>query len=286
MCKLVFTMLNIKSDVFRRANFLLTALGLRKKGFYTPYNYLNMVPATSAPYPEVFDHLDRFRSSYETILAILGSHEAYYLNTHKGAITPNWHSDYLSPLDAAGIYSFVAHYKPSRIIEIGSGNSTFFMARAVADHGLDTRITCIDPQPRVAISSLPVDIQRRALSIADIAQLSRLAAGDFLFVDSSHYLQPNFDVDIIFNRVLPRLKPGVIVHFHDIFLPFGYPSSWHHHRFNEQIGLIGWLLTGKLEPIFASHYIWREMQPQLTGACKSFAINTPANGGSLWVRVK
>lgn len=279
-------MAGIKSEVFWRANFLLTALGVRKKGFYTPYSYLNAMASAAQPFPEVFDLFDKFGSAFKQFLTVMDSHEEFYINTHKGVINPNWSSSFLSRLDGASIYSFVAHFKPDQIIEIGSGNSTVFMTRAIVDHGLNTKMTCIDPQPRIAIDALPVQIVRRALSIDDVARVSSLRAGDILFVDSSHILQPNFDVDIILNRIFPRLRPGVFVHFHDIFLPYPYPSSWKKYHFNEQNGLISWLLTDKVEPVFASHYVWREMPIDLNAICKKFPLNTAANGGSLWLKIK
>ena len=282
----MFDWSSLRSYVFRRANFLLTALGLRQKGFYTPYNYLSSIPPSSPTYPEVFDLLERFRPSYQKMLAVMADHEAFYLKTKSGRILPNWNSSFLSPLDAACLYSFVAHFKPARIVEIGSGNTTVFISRAIEDHGLATKLTCIDPQPRIAIDLLPVEFQRRTLSIADVSKMAALNAGDFLFVDSSHILQPDFDVDIILNRILPRLRPGVIVHFHDIFLPYPYPQDWKYYRFNEQNGLISWLLTGQLEPIFASHFVWREMGNDLSAICKDFPLHTAANGGSLWLKVR
>lgn len=279
-------MSNNKSEVFRRANFLLTALGIRKKGFYTPYNYLDSTANTAPPFPEVFDLFDKCRPAFEQFLSVMNTHEAFYTNFHNGQINPNWSSSFLSRLDGACIYSFIAHFKPDQIIEIGSGNSTMFMARAVADHGLQTKMTCIDPQPRISIDALPVQIVRRALAIEDVARVSSLRAGDVLFVDSSHIMQPDFDVDIILNRIFPRLRPGVFVHFHDIFLPYPYPAAWKNYRFNEQNSLISWLLGHRVEPIFASHYVWREMQTDLNAICTKFSLNTASNGGSLWLKIR
>lgn len=282
----MFNWLGLRSGAFRRVNFILTALRLRDKGFYTPYNYMSFLPPTSPSYPEVFDLLEKFKPSYLRMLSVMADHEPFYHNTKAGGIRPNWMSSFLSPLDAACLYSFVTHFKPARIVEIGSGNTTAFMARAIEDHGLATKLTCIDPQPRIEIGALPVEFQRRTLSIGDVPQMATLNAGDFLFIDSSHILQPDFDVDIILNRILPRLRPGVIVHFHDIFLPYPYPQDWKHYRFNEQNGLISWLLTGQLEPVFASHFVWREMAKDLTAICKDFPLHTKANGGSLWLKVR
>jgi hypothetical protein len=111
-------MASIKSVPFQRANFLLTALGLRQKGFYTPYSYLGAVTQAGPPFPEVFDLLDKFKSAFQRFLTVMNAHERFYLNSGNGDIIPNWSSSFLSRLDAACIYSFVAHYKPEKIIEI------------------------------------------------------------------------------------------------------------------------------------------------------------------------
>jgi predicted O-methyltransferase YrrM len=282
----VIRMSGIKSSVYRRVNFVLTALGVRKKGFYTPYNYLDSIISDAPPFQEVYDLLKGCKPLFNDFLSIMNSHELHYINSRSGDITPNWSSSFLSRLDAACIYSAVAHFKPERIVEIGSGNSTMFMSRAIVDHGLGTKMRCIDPQPRIDIDKLPVTIDRRVLSLEDVAEIATLNAGDILFVDSSHILQPDFDVDIILNRIMPRLAPGVLVHFHDIFLPFPYPTSWKAYRFSEQNGLISWLLNGAVEPIFSAHFVWREMQAELNSVSKAFPLNTAANGGSLWLRMK
>jgi hypothetical protein len=130
-----------------------------------------------------------------------------------------------------------------------------------------------------------VRFDARALDHDHIESIKTLEANDILFVDSSHILQPEFDVDIILNRILPELRRGVIVHFHDIFLPFPYPPSWTPYRFNEQNALIPWLLSQRLDPVFASHYIWRNMNPQLRAISRRFPLDTADNGGSLWTRV-
>jgi predicted O-methyltransferase YrrM len=268
----------------RRTNQILSAVNLREKGFYTPYDYLGHVQLNDAPYPEVEalfrGRVDRFRD----FLAALDGLEAAFKSTATGHPQPNWTSRFISPLDGATIYGMVVQLRPARIIEIGSGNSTHFMARAVIDHELATDILCIDPAPRVAIKGLPVRLLRRVLSLDALPLVEALEPGDILFVDSSHILQPDFDVDIILNRLLPRLASGVVVHFHDIFLPYPYPREWYVYRFNEQNALIPWLLSGVLDPLFASHYVWRAMPDHLDTICCGFPLRTPANGGSLWLR--
>ena len=86
------------------------------------------------------------------------------------------------------------------------------------------------------------------------------------------------------NRVFPALAPGVIVHVDDILLPYGYPQSWQPYRFNEQMALIGLTYSGFFETVFASHYVWRDMRRDLQAICRDFLLDTPDNGGTLWLR--
>jgi predicted O-methyltransferase YrrM len=187
-------------------------------------------------------------------------------------------------LDAAAIYTGIPAFKPKRVVEVGSGNSTVFMARAVADHRLPTEITCIDPQPRIDISALNVKFERRTLSLDDVELFAGFDPGDILFIDSSHIMQQDFDVDILFNRIFPVLKPGVIVHVHDIFLPYGYPKSWRPYRFNEQNALVGWLVSGFFDVVFPCQYVFRDMGSELQQRMTKFPEIASRNGGSMWMR--
>lgn len=263
---------------------VLARLGLARPGFLTPYRYLASVSWQVPEYPEVRALYESHRAGFSRFLAGIADNEARFVAMAGGQPRPDWASTFISPLDGAAIYTGISTFRPARLIEIGSGNSTCFMARAVLDHATGTEITCIDPAPRIDISGLPVRFERRVLSQADLALTDGLGAGDVLFVDSSHILQQGFDLDIILNRILPRLAPGVIVHFHDIFLPYGYPSAWEKFRFNEQNALIGWLLSGMLVPIFASHFACRDMAAAVARLCPGFPAIAASGGGSLWVR--
>ena len=92
---------------------------------------------------------------------------------------------------------------------------------------------------------------------------SGLLAGDVLFIDSSHILMPGSDVDIVLNRVLPALPPGVLVHIHDIFLPFDYPAIWGWRAYNEQQGVAPLLSTGAYRPLFPSAWVENRLAERL-----------------------
>ncbi len=146
------------------------------------------------------------------------------------------------------------HFKPRLIVEIGSGHSTRFMARAVQDGALPTKIICIDPAPtgrlaRLAVTHLPVLLQN-----ADPAIFAGIQSGDVLFIDSSHIAMPGTDVDRLFLDILPRLAAGALVHIHDITLPYAYPAAWNWRGYNEQMVVGALLQGGGYELVFASHY--------------------------------
>ena len=271
-------------DAKRRINFLLTALGLRQKGFFTPYDYLAFADMEIEAYPAITaDFLSR-KAAFRDFLEAIDANQPFFLAMQGDSNAPSWASPFLSRLDAAAIYTGITRFRPQRVIEVGSGNSTHFLCRAIADHGLTTKVICIDPAPRTSISDLPVTVLQRVVTATDVEMMAVLAPGDILFIDSSHLLQQGFDVDILFNRVFPALAPGVIIHVHDIFLPYGYPPSWQSYRFNEQMALIGLMYSGFFETVFASHYVWRDMRRDLQAICPDFPLDTPDNGCTLWLR--
>ena len=273
-----------KADLRRRGNFVLTALGLRSKGFFTPYDYVSSVDWGTPVYPEIHALFQSRRDTFAAYLGYINDNESHFLQSDKGTPRPQWASSFICPLDGAAIYTGITTFRPHRIVEIGSGNSTHFMLRAIKDHHLPTQVVCIDPMPRISIDDLPLRFEKRVAGIDDVAMIAELEPNDILFVDSSHILQQGFDLDLILNRFLPRLKPGVMVHFHDIFLPYAYPADWAAYRFNEQNALVGWLLSGYLQLEFSSQFAVRDMSAELRGTCSGMPMATSGNGGTLWVR--
>lgn len=273
------------SNLRMRTNQLLSAVGVREKGFYTPYDYLNSVDWEAADYAAVRPAFTAAEDRFRAFMVAIDANEAHFRAIRTDdPLAPTWTSRFLPPLDAAAIYTFVSSRRPPRVIEVGCGNSTLFMARAVRDHGLGTRITCIDPAPRVPIDGLPVRFERRVLSPEDVPLFAALDPGDLVFIDSSHILQQGFDVDIILNRILPALKPGVFIHFHDIFLPYAYPAHWRDLRFNEQCALMPWILGGMTTLEFSSHYTLRDMRGALEATCRGFPLHHAGRGGSIFLR--
>ena len=270
-------------DLRGSKNALLTALGLSSKGFFTKYNYLASVGEDTPVYSEMMALMIGKQQLFSNFINAMSVNQKYFNNFAQGEPKPEWASKWISPLDGATIYTGVTEFKPRQIIEVGSGNSTHFMVRAIVDHKMDTKVTCIDPSPRIDITGLPIDLKQRVLSLDDLPLVKNLNRNDILFIDSSHILQQGFDLDIILNQFLPALKPGVILHFHDIFLPYPYPTEWGSFHFNEQNALIGWLLSGYLDVIFSSYYAYSDMTNNLRVSALESSIKE-AGGGSIWLR--
>jgi len=156
---------------------------------------------------------------------------------------PIWKNSYFSALDAIALYGMLGSHNPSHYLEIGSGYSTKFARRAIRDLKLRTRITSVDPAPRTEIDIICDELIREPVENVPIEFLTRLQSGDVLFMDNSHRVFMNSDVTVLFLEVLPRLPAGVIVHVHDVFLPYDYPVSWAKRHYSEHYLLAAFLLA-------------------------------------------
>jgi predicted O-methyltransferase YrrM len=159
-------------------------------------------------------------------------------------LEPHWRSGYLFGFDGATLYAFVRSRKPRRYLEVGSGNSTLFVARARREGGLQTEIISMDPSPRREIDSVCDRIVRQPLEQADLAVFEELQAGDVLFMDGTHRVFMNSDVTAFFLDVLPELPPGILVGIHDMHLPDDYPPGYNDRYYSEHY-LLATLLLGE-----------------------------------------
>lgn len=129
-------------------------------------------------------------------------------------------------VEAQCLHGVVRALKPPHVVEIGSGVSTACTLAALernAAEGHSGRVTCIEPYPSDFITASPaIKLVVSPVEQLDPAWFDQLQAGDLLFIDSTHALRPGGDVAFIYLSILPRLKPGIIVHIHDIYLPYLY----------------------------------------------------------------
>jgi predicted O-methyltransferase YrrM len=271
-------------QAFRRVWFgLSTVLGLKPRGFFIPYRYAEGVEASD--YPALRPLFQCAEPGFRQVLATIDSYGAELRAIARGAGPARFDQSWFARLDAAAAYALVREGKPTQIVEIGSGHSTRFLARAVADGRLATRVTCIDPAPRASLGGLAVEHVPSLLNDADPGLFSRLGAGDVLFIDSSHIAMPGTDVDRLLLDVLPRLASGVLVHVHDVTLPFAYPRAWAWRGYNEQIPIGALLQGGGYELVFASHYVGRTLAAALASGVLGELPRVPGSfETSLWLR--
>jgi methyltransferase family protein len=189
--------------------------------------------------------------------------------------------------DADLLHAMARHHRPRRIVELGSGFTTLVLAAVMRENG-SGELNVYDPYPGVAgpetrgvASFQPISAQDVPLSVFE-----ELGAGDFLVVDTTHTVKISGDVNRIVLDVLPRLAPGVIVHFHDIFLPYEYPREWPE-RFGlywtEQYLLQAFLaLNPAYEVVCALHALFREHPEPVRDLIPALAAGgTPA---AFWIR--
>lgn len=158
---------------------------------------------------------------------------------------PAWNNNFLPGLDIISLYGIVVNQKPQRYIEIGSGNSTKVVQKAILDQNLQTHITSVDPYPRANIDHLADKVIREPFeNLKDISFITdELKENDILFIDNSHRSFPNSDVTVCFLELIPKLKKGVILHIHDIYIPYDYPQFMCDRFYSEQYLLATMLLA-------------------------------------------
>jgi len=265
---------------------LKTLFGREPGGFFIPYRY---APGVVAPgkgaYPAIEALFDARADDFQALLKSMAGYDRELQDIGADVPpAPRWDQDWFPTLDAAIAYTLVRTRKPRRIVEIGSGHSTRFFARAAADGGLGTNITAIDPAPRAVLDGLAVNFIRATLQDAGRAPFEALAAGDMLSIDSSHILMPGTDVDLLFSTILPALPAGLLVHIHDIFLPDGYPPDWEWRGYNEQNAVAGFLPASTYKPLFASHYAATRLSTAVARSPIAALPGLPsARPASLWL---
>lgn len=274
---------------------LSTILGWRRAGWFIPYRYADTLPAAGAspPYSGIERMLEARRGDFAAMLdridEMAASLRAIAASSPPGpgaGRPPRFDQSWFPTLDACVAYALMRDRAPRRIVEVGSGHSTRFLARALADGDIDAEIVAIDPVPRADIAALPrVRLIRDTVHRAEGAVFAALAPGDVLFIDSSHILMPGSDVDLLFNRVLPDLPAGTIVHVHDILLPDDYPTSWAWRNYNEQLAVVPLLAAGAYTPLFASHFVRTRLATRLSASVASTLPRHPEGfPTSLWLR--
>lgn len=203
----------------------------------------------------------------------------------------HYNNDAFGPGDAEYLYNMVRHFRPRRIVEIGSGSSTLMARNAVAanraeDPACACEQICIEPYEQPWLEQAGVRVLRQKVEEADPAVFAQLEANDILFIDSSHIIRPQGDVLFEYLQLLPALKTGVLVHVHDIFSPRDYPEDWvHAHRlWNEQYLLEAFLsFNHRFRILGALNYLAHNHREAFGAKCPIFARQPGREPGSFWM---
>jgi predicted O-methyltransferase YrrM len=237
---------------------------------------INLLSQFSSKFKDEYESLPRFKTS-------IPYH--YYVNNGT-----------FESVDGEILYCMIRHFKPKKIFEIGSGNSTYLAAQAVLKNkeeiGKECELIAFEPYPNDVLRAgfpglsklIPTKIEDVALSKFD-----ELKKNDILFIDSSHVLKIGGDVQYEYLEMLPRLNKGVIVHVHDIFLPAEYPKEWvlkRYRFFTEQYIIQAFLaFNNAFEVLWGGSYMHLKHLDKLEAAFASHK-GEERWPGSFWMRKK
>jgi len=199
---------------------------------------------------------------------------------------PAWENGFFPAIDTIILYTIIEKFRPKKYLEIGSGNSTKVAAFCRGQEKLTLSITCIDPHPRREIQEIANTWINEQIQSVSLDHFKNLEPNDIVFLDGSHVLHANSDVMWFFMEILPVIPKGVIIHIHDIFLPYDYPQWVCDRFFSEQYILAACLLNSDDFKIICPNYylliekispnVWMELWkiPALNGVKK--------HGRSFW----
>jgi predicted O-methyltransferase YrrM len=250
------------------------------------------VPGINLNQEKQFQLLQEFAALYN---------ECPFPETHASGTRYFLDNEYFSYGDGIALYSFLRYCRPTRIIEIGSGFSSAAMLD-VNDRFFGGSIKCtfIEPYPErlqrlmTANDKMRHTVLKKKVQDVDLEIFDTLKENDILFVDSSHVAKTGSDVFHIFSNILPRLRQGVFIHFHDITWPFEYPRNWVETgmSWNEAYFLKAFLQYNSIfQIVYFSAFIEavgkdlmaKAMPLALKTATQTSPLVTPSNS-SIWLR--
>lgn len=194
--------------------------------------------------------------------------------------------------DSELYYSIIRLLRPKKIVEVGSGYSTRMALEACRknekDYNFRAEISCIEPFEMPWLEQMDITVIRSLVEDVDSKMFKSLNENDILFIDSSHVLRPGGDVLFEILEILPQLKKGTYVHFHDIFTPFEYPESWlvdEGRLWNEQYLLEAFISNNStFEIVSAMAYLNHYHRDNLNRAFPILSTQPDRMPGSLWIK--
>ncbi|MBN1668439.1 MAG: class I SAM-dependent methyltransferase [Anaerolineales bacterium] len=231
---LIQRLMPVRIAIARIVRAIFSALGYnvtRKNDYYAPLPNLKSLQNNAARWQKAssLPGIDYDLGAFKTLLRELTQSYTQeltqlpaYPRVQKMGFGPGY-----TAIDAQSLYMIIRQFKPARYIEIGSGISTYYCHLAAKKNradGYPLQIECIEPYPYAALTALPgIQLQKQEVQNIDPAYFEQLTRNDILFIDSSHVLKIDGDVAYLYLEILPRLKPGVLIHIHDIPFPYNYP---------------------------------------------------------------
>ena len=205
--------------------------------------------------------------------------------------------------DAIFLYCMMRHYQPKTIIEVGGSGYSSCLILDTNERFLDNKLSCIciEPYPKNIFALLKEDEEetfqliQKPVQEVDLGFFQQLSHNDILFIDSTHVAKIDSDVNYLLFQVLPSLKSGVLIHFHDIFYPFEYPKEWVYNgrAWNETYMLRSFLqYNSKFMVVFFNTFLQHfhqnlfaaEMPLCLKGVEYNWNGVNIWTGGSIWLR--
>ena len=207
------------------------------------------------------------------------------INTERVGQTSLTNGWYNTP-DAEIYAAMILDRQPRRIVEVGAGFSTRIARATASDAGLQTRITVVDPQPRTEIQNIADEVILKPVEKSGLTE-REWSSGDLLFVDSSHICRTRGDVPYLFCELIPRLPAGVLVHVHDIYLPFDYPNNLDPRCYTEQYMLHALLSHApRYRTLITSHWLSRTHPDRMREAFgNEVARDVRLYGGCYWFEI-
>ena len=207
---------NLKFDTLTTMNIELKRLNaLSSKGHFDKPVFLIPESFKSSKHNEILDELSNYKKRFRD-----------FSDPDKNDVGYTFNNMYFTSSDAEVLYTIIRKYKPNKLVEIGSGNSSLIARQAIIDGNLKTKFISIDPYPRIGIDNVVDRSIRSKVEDLDASFFDDFRPNDILFIDSSHVIKAGNDVIFLFLEVIPQLPEGAIIHVHDIFLPYEYPRDW------------------------------------------------------------
>lgn len=267
--------------------------------YYSPYpsdeEIQQYISHLTLPLPQVLPEIDL---NLPRQLALLERFAAYgsqipFRQEANASLRYQFNNIYFGPTDVTVLYAMIRELQPVRIIEVGSGFSSAAMLD-VNEIFFDNAIQCtfIEPEPHRLRSILKafdsnnasVRLLEQKIQDVDLNLFSELEANDILFIDSSHVSKAGSDVNHLFFNVLPTLRAGVYIHWHDIYYPFAPPADWLEKGFfwNESFLLRAFLANNPYYEIqFFNSYLSKF---HMEGIAALNPYVRDYSGGSIWIK--